>query len=357
MEIRNNSRHCSKNKQLKYYFLSEMLKIKIPSEKILNVFKFCIDNNIDAREVFIFNVEKNNYTVPKAYAFLSSTILDEFHSNKNISSFNIDIEDPKNLFKNVVSLFQGESIVINPDDSLFYVRVISILKIESLYQQLQTLFNQELKLTNCIDCLNYKQAFNLSANKEIDFISKNFENFKIKDILNIDKDTLIQILNHKSFLIKNEDSFFRLIEKINQNNQNYKFMFNYIHYENLSKEILNEPIFQNLNFNSDYVKKLILMIQELKNNSNNLNNKIKNLQNEIININNEIKSLNLIVQEQQTEYIHEISYFLTQNEIKKEFQKALVEYCFLKNDAKLMNEILKLKNFDYNLKYNVLFSL
>ena len=203
----------------------------------------------------------------------------------------------------------------------------------------------------------YKQAFNLSANKEIDFISKNFENFKIKDILNIDKDTLISILNHKSFLIKNEDSFFRLIEKINQNNQNYKFMFNYIHYENLSKEILNEPIFQNLNFNSDYVKKLILMIQELKNNSNNLNNKIKNLQNEIININNEIKSLNLIVQEQQTEYIHEISYFLTQNEIKKEFQKALVEYCFLKNDAKLMNEILKLKNFDYNLKYNVLFSL
>ena len=144
-----------------------MLKIKIPSEKILNVFKFCIDNNIDAREVFIFNVEKNNYTVPKAYAFLSSTILDEFHSNKNISSFNIDIEDPKNLFKNVVSLFQGESIVINPDDSLFYVRVISILKIESLYQQLQTLFNQELKLTNCIDCLNYRVVKNVTAVKNI----------------------------------------------------------------------------------------------------------------------------------------------------------------------------------------------
>ena len=93
--------------------------------KFHNAFKFCIDNNIDTREVFTFNVEGKNYTVPKAYTFLSSTILDEFQKNKEISYFNIDIEDPNNLFKNIISLLQGESIGVNQDDYLFYIQVIS----------------------------------------------------------------------------------------------------------------------------------------------------------------------------------------------------------------------------------------
>ena len=41
-----------------------MLKIKISSKKFQNILKFCIDNNIDTREVFTFNVEGKNYTVP-----------------------------------------------------------------------------------------------------------------------------------------------------------------------------------------------------------------------------------------------------------------------------------------------------
>ena len=248
--------------------------------KFHNAFKFCIDNNIDTREVFTFNVEGKNYTVPKAYTFLSSTILDEFQKNKEISYFNIDIEDPNNLFKNIISLLQGESIGVNQDDYLFYIQVISFLKIESLYPLLQTLFNQELKLTNCIDRLRYKQILNFSNDNEIDFISNNFDNFNAKDILNIDKDTLISILNHKSFLIKNEDNFFRLIEEINQNNHNYKFMFDYVHYENLSDDILNEPTFQKMKFNSEILRKLILSNRELK-----------------TNFNNEIKNQNLIIQE------------------------------------------------------------
>ena len=221
--------------------------------------------------------------------------MDEFQIIKAISSFNIDINDPNNLFKNIISLFQGESIFIYPDEYLFYIQIISILKIESIYPQLQTLFNKELKFDNCIDYLNYKHSFNFSTNDEVDFISKNFSEFKTKDILNIDKDTLIQILNNKSLIIKNEDNFFRLIEEINQNNQDYKFMFDYVHYENLSKDILNDQSFKNMKFNSDIVKKLILIIQG---------------------------------------YHDNIYEFLIQNKFKKEYQETFVEYCFFKNDIK-----------------------
>ena len=290
-----------------------MVEIKIPLEKFQNLLKFSIDNNINLREVFTFNVKEKIYGIPKVYAILSSTILDEFQNNKTISSFNIDIDDPNNLFKNIISLFQGESIVIYPDEYLFYIQIISILKIESIYPQLQTLFNKELKFDNCIDCLNYKHSFNFSTNDEVDFISKNFSEFKTKDILNIEKDTLIQILNNKSLIIKNEDNFFRLIEEINQNNQDYKFMFDYIHYENLSKDILNDSTFKNMKFNSDIVKKLILIIQE---------------------------------------YHHHINEFLIQNKFKKEYQETFVEFCFFKNDIKLIESLLKLKDFDFNLKYD-----
>ena len=300
-----------------------MVEIKIPMEKIKDPLRFCIDNNINLREVFTFNVKEKIYGIPKVYAILSSTILDEFQNNKTISSFNIDIDDPNNLFKNIISLFQGESIFIYPDEYLFYIQIISILKIESIYPQLQTLFNKELKFDNCIDCLNYKHSFNFSTNNEVDFISKNFSEFKIKDILNIDKDTLIQILNNKSLIIKNEDNFFRLIEEINQNNQDYKFMFDYVHYENLSDEIFNEPTFKNMQFSSDIVKKLVFVNKESKIN-----------------------------------YLYEaFNEFFTQSKYKKEYQVTLVEYCFFKNDIKLMENILKLNNFDFNLIYDVLFLL
>ena len=290
-----------------------MVEIKIPLEKFQNLLKFSIDNNIEVKDVFTFNVKDKTYVIPKIYAILSSTILDEFQNNKTISIFNIDIDDPNNLFKNIISLFQGESIVIYPDEYLFYIQIISILKIESIYPQLQTLFNKELKFDNCIDYLNYKHSFNFSTNDEVDFISKNFSEFKTKDILNIEKDTLIQILNNKSLIIKNEDNFFRLIEEINQNNQDYKFMFDYIHYENLSKDILNDSTFKNMKFNSDIVKKLILIIQE---------------------------------------YHHHINEFLIQNKFKKEYQETFVEFCFFKNDIKLIESLLKLKDFDFNLKYD-----
>ena len=136
-----------------------MVEIKIPMEKFQNPLKFCIDNNIDVRDVFTFNVNDKIYTVPKVYVLLSSTILDEFRKDKTISSFDIDTDDPKSLFKNIISLFQGETIVIYPDEYLFYFQVISILKIESIYPQLPTLFDKELKFDNCIDCLNYKHFF------------------------------------------------------------------------------------------------------------------------------------------------------------------------------------------------------
>ena len=46
---------------------------------------------------------------------------------------------------------------------------------------------------------------------------------------------------------------------------------------------------------------------------------------------------------------------ISQNEFKKEYQETFVGYCFFKNDIKLMNDILNLKDFDFSLKYNVLF--
>ena len=148
-------------------------------------------------------------------------------------------------------MFQGEKIVVTPEDYSFYLNIISLLKITSIYPQIINIFNEELKLTNCIDILNNKQLLNLPINNEIDFISKNSYMFESKDILKIDRDLLVQILKTTS----------------------------------------------------------------------------KNLKDKCI----------------------------SQNEFKKEYQETFVGYCFFKNDIKLMNDILNLKDFDFSLKYNVLF--
>ena len=56
---------------------------------------------------------------------------------------NVDIDDPQNLFKNIVLLLQGDAIVIKKEEYPFYFQVISLLKIEPVYQQLETLLNEE----------------------------------------------------------------------------------------------------------------------------------------------------------------------------------------------------------------------
>ena len=185
-----------------------MVELSIPNERFKNIFQFCIDNNIDIREGFIFNVRGKEYSVPKASAILGSeTILNEFLKNKEISRFDIDIDDPKELFNNIISLFQGDTIIVNPEDYNFYLKIISLLKIESIYPQIEKLFNEELKLTNCFNILNNKELFKLPINNEINFISKNFYMFKSKDILKIDKDVLIKILNNELLTIKNHHHF------------------------------------------------------------------------------------------------------------------------------------------------------
>ena len=95
-------------------------------------------------------------------------------------------------------MFQGEKIVVTPEDYSFYLNIISLLKITSIYPQIINIFNEELKLTNCIDILNNKQLLNLPINNEIDFISKNFYMFESKDISKIDIDILSEFL--KPFL-------------------------------------------------------------------------------------------------------------------------------------------------------------
>ena len=122
--------------------------------------------------------------------------------------------------------------------------------------------------------------------------------FKSKDILKIDKDVLIKILNNELLTIKNDDDFIRLIEEIVKENKNYQFMFDYVHYENLSDEIFNEPTFKNMQFSSPYVvKKLILRNQESK-----------------------------INQKYYSSEIKEAYDFLLNNGFNKEYQEMLVEY-------------------------------
>ena len=305
-------------------------EIRIPSERFQNIFNFCIENGIDLKEAFTFNVKGNEYSVLKASAILGSeTVLNEFLKNKEISRFDINIDDPKNLFINIISLFQGNSIAINPEDYSFYLKIISLLKIEPVYPQIKNVFNEELKLINCIDTLNNKRLFGFPINNEIDFISKNFYMFESKDILKIDKDGLIQILNNTSLKIKNDDDFIRLIVKIVKENKNYQFMFDYVHYENLSEEILNDPLFKNVIFTPYVVKKLILHNHELKTILKCLYNKINDLD------------------------IQEAYDFLLNNGYNQKYQKMLVEFCFLTNDFNLINDILELKNFDFNIKYDI----
>ena len=115
-----------------------MVEIKIPKEYFLKNLNFGSNNKLENQK-FTFIVKDKSYEVPKENAFLCCV----FQNNKDVSTFNVDIDDPQNLFKNIVLLLQGDAIVIKKEEYPFYFQVISLLKIEPVYQQLETLLNEE----------------------------------------------------------------------------------------------------------------------------------------------------------------------------------------------------------------------
>ena len=68
-----------------------MVEIKIPKEYFLKNLNFGSNNKLENQK-FTFIVKDKSYE----NAFLCCVL----QNNKDISSFNIDIDDPQNLFKN-----------------------------------------------------------------------------------------------------------------------------------------------------------------------------------------------------------------------------------------------------------------
>lgn len=303
-----------------------MITLQIANSEYQTAHKFVLENTVNMKDTFTFNVSERNYELPKEYAIMCTAIREAILAYGSITKYNVSVDDTGEQFKNVVSLLSGKEVVVKKEEYPFYFQIISTLKIEPLYEQFQKIFECETVLSDCIDYLRYKQFFKLSIDNDVVFIAKNFHDLNVNDILKINKEVLIRILDNESFTIENDDDFFKLCYEVIQKNENYNFIFDYICYENLSQETLNEYVFNNMNLTKNIFNILISKIQKLKSNNN------------------------------ENKFIDDL-YKSPQSVLNKEEQEILIKFCVLSDNAKLMDKVMKLPNFDFNLEYDIFFNI
>ena len=241
------------------------------------------------------------------------------------------------MFNNICELFKekkGIQIQCNSNDLFFYIQIAKELDIDFLIAELAKAMDIPINLDNCIFKLNAKKTMNLPTTEEERFIAQNFLSLSANDIANIDTETLNSIL--KDFDPSDSDAFLRLVIDVVGINQDLVFMFDYVQYENLSKDslddFLNDPVFN--------------IVEE------NRNGLIRNLIRRINDAQRKPTNENLL--RIQDETISE-AYKTLSECFDIESQGKLVKYCTLNKDVSFMKDVIELKNFNYELTYDVSF--
>ena len=286
-------------------------------------------------EDITFYVQGKEYQVKKGHAILGSNkIYEEYKKNPNISKYYVQTEDPNGLFNNICELFKekkGIQIQCNSNDLFFYIQIAKELDIDFLIAELAKAMDIPINLDNCIFKLNAKKTMNLPTTEEERFIAQNFLSLSANDIANIDTETLNSIL--KDFDPSDSDAFLRLVIDVVGINQDLVFMFDYVQYENLSKDslddFLNDPVFN--------------IVEE------NRNGLIRNLIRRINDAQRKPTNENLL--RIQDETISE-AYKTLSECFDLESQGKLVKYCTLNKDVSFMKDVIELKNFNYELTYD-----
>ncbi|OHT12852.1 hypothetical protein TRFO_17099 [Tritrichomonas foetus] len=174
---------------------------------------------------------------PKIYnLLLTDPTIDSFDFSESFSTLELNPDSISTILEILDQLFNGREIYITDQNRKLLLDLAEILENEELGLAVIRSF-EDLSEENTINRLNYLYTCKYECNEEIDYVSQNFEKFSYHEILKLDLNLLKMILSNSKLVIEDEDSLYRLINKlIQEKGDEYQELFETIHFENLSCE-------------------------------------------------------------------------------------------------------------------------
>lgn len=182
---------------------------------------------------FSFIVSGSIYKCNRFFADLISPKVAQMHRNDpTASQFIIKAPDKGSYFMKFLKLSYGETVTITPNAMQYILKIASELGNTTILKSIYDQDQRDITVDTVMQLISEKTSYGLNFRKEYKFAVHHFSEIPLKSVLQVDLDTISNILCDEDLCIDNEDWLFELIRQIiKEKGQDYRILFGCLYFE------------------------------------------------------------------------------------------------------------------------------
>lgn len=210
--------------------LSTSNELQLSAKGLQNVACIPMEND------FTFIVQFRKYQCNRFFAaYISPYISRLLRADPNINSFEINIDDPDEYFKDVLKLMLGQKISVTPKNMRVLHKVGTILGNSELVSCIDSLLHSPPDLKNCVDVISGRYAFNLDITEYSTFIAKNIDKIPENDLQRLKPELLYQILSSPELKYSQDDWLAKFVtSSVSTKGDSYRCLIQVVDLEKVS---------------------------------------------------------------------------------------------------------------------------
>ncbi|KAK8888782.1 hypothetical protein M9Y10_033521 [Tritrichomonas musculus] len=200
---------------------------------------------------FTFIVDNKEYKTSRIIADVLSPQIRNYHtSDATIDTFTITTNETgsEHDFSTILSLIKFDLRELSDDELEYYRTIFFLLGNDNEYAKLFPKFSGEITTKNVFDLIESKQRrlghrhdLLVSVSRdEIEFISGHFYEIDKSGLKKLGIEIINEVVKSQSLRVGSEDSLLKFVIEIYLENRSASFLFDYVVFENVSKDALLE---------------------------------------------------------------------------------------------------------------------
>jgi hypothetical protein len=183
---------------------------------------------------FSFVLGDTEYRCPSFIAsFLSPRICCLQRNDPTIREFHLNTPDPNHSFEKILNLCSGEHFAFSRNEQ-FVKQISRELWNAEVYERMSGISGEEMSIENVIDRLLFQNEVGGDWESEVHFCASHFYEIEPKDLCSVPIEVFSRIISDESIQLKDEDSFYSIIQSRICEDRTNVFLFEFVRLEYLT---------------------------------------------------------------------------------------------------------------------------
>jgi hypothetical protein len=157
--------------------------------------------------------------------------------DNTVCEFVIETKDPESKFLEFLSLGHGQSVTIDSTNRRFFESLCDEIQNEELSERLLDGIGEEVTKANVLARLRRRCRINFDDSKEVAFLSSHFSEYEVSELTEFDDSIWEKILRSEQLRIHSEDSLYRAIWAVIEQNHDRFSLIQFVRFEYVSVEV------------------------------------------------------------------------------------------------------------------------